>query len=569
MIWHASRDVRAACAARSSKSSSSSLAGGSLLEILAVDDHVAGRAGHYAFARAFERLRAPPRRRRAAARPGPLRFPCRGFRRPGEKRTKVTRRRCSCAPRCRGDLLARFDQLLLRRVAAEAEADRRARLRDSRARAPGGHGLAVPNRWRRRCPSEKAMSRRSAISRARVDAVAADIEIAVVAAVDAAVDGPVGSERVRRAAAHKRCDMIMVAVACARARASPPRQSRRTAPATASPSACPAPARRRGSAARARRPCASTSAPMPFGPWILWAETATRSGPSGICDPAKALHRIAQHQRADAMRHARDLGDRLDDPDLIVDQHDRDQQRSGRRARLSSSSRSSQAVSPDRQDGEVEPVGRKPLARVEHRGMFGRDGDDPVALRLVASAFSIVPFERPVDRLGRAPGEGDAAAVEPDASSTWSRAHARSRRPPRGPSARASADWRTGPPPTAASRRRLRAPAASSPGNRDRSCRRATASLGESPPFGEEAVDVGLARVRPEADPKDSRAAISGSTPMAASTWLAFRLARRAGAARPQTAIPARSSWTSIAMLVAPGSAMAPMVGDARRVLAR
>ena len=43
-------------AARSSRSSSSSLAGGRRLEILVGDDDVAGRAGHRAFAGAFERL---------------------------------------------------------------------------------------------------------------------------------------------------------------------------------------------------------------------------------------------------------------------------------------------------------------------------------------------------------------------------------------------------------------------------------------------------------------------------------------------------------------------------------
>ncbi len=43
-------------AARSSRSSSSSLAGGSFAKSSGVDDHVAGRAGHHAFARAFQRL---------------------------------------------------------------------------------------------------------------------------------------------------------------------------------------------------------------------------------------------------------------------------------------------------------------------------------------------------------------------------------------------------------------------------------------------------------------------------------------------------------------------------------
>ena len=82
MIWQASRDVRAACAARSSRSSSSSLAGGQLLEILGVDDHVAGRAGHHALARAFERLaRGPGDVEQPLAR-APPRLPCPAFRPP-------------------------------------------------------------------------------------------------------------------------------------------------------------------------------------------------------------------------------------------------------------------------------------------------------------------------------------------------------------------------------------------------------------------------------------------------------------------------------------------------------
>ena len=73
---------RAACAARSSRSSSSSLAGGSFSKSCRVDDHVAGRTGHHALAGALERL---------ARRPGdveqplsrlPPRLPCRASRPP-------------------------------------------------------------------------------------------------------------------------------------------------------------------------------------------------------------------------------------------------------------------------------------------------------------------------------------------------------------------------------------------------------------------------------------------------------------------------------------------------------
>ena len=127
MIWQASRDVRVAWAARSSRSSSSSLAAGSFGEILGVDDHMAGRAGHHALARALERL---------ARRPGDVEQPLARLRfhflvegsvRP-EKAHQGHASSFSCAVRGRGDPVAGVDQLLLRRVAAEAEADRRARL---------------------------------------------------------------------------------------------------------------------------------------------------------------------------------------------------------------------------------------------------------------------------------------------------------------------------------------------------------------------------------------------------------------------------------------------------------
>ncbi len=41
-------------------------------------------------------------------------------------------------------------------------------------------------------------------------------------------------------------------------------------------------------------------------------------------ESAKSLHRIAKHQSTGLMRHRRNLGDGLDDANLIVDQHDRD-----------------------------------------------------------------------------------------------------------------------------------------------------------------------------------------------------------------------------------------------------
>ncbi len=67
------------------------------------------------------------------------------------------------------------------------------------------------------------------------------------------------------------------------------------------------------------------SAPMPFGPWILCAVTAIRSGSFGNDHPPKALHRVAQQPAATMMRGFGKGGDRLDRPDLVIDQHHRDE----------------------------------------------------------------------------------------------------------------------------------------------------------------------------------------------------------------------------------------------------
>jgi hypothetical protein len=151
-------------------------------------------------------------------------------------------------------------------------------------------------------------------------------------------------------------------------------------------------------------------APIPLGPWILCAETATRSGPSGNLDPAERLHRVAQHQRPGLASHARDLGDWLDHADFIVDQHHRDQEHTivELPAQVVGVE---QAVFPDRQDRQVDPLPGEPLACVEHSGMLGRNGDDPIAIsaRLFHGAL-----ECPVERFGRTSGEGDATALEAD-----------------------------------------------------------------------------------------------------------------------------------------------------------
>ena len=117
---------------------------------------------------------------------------------------------------------------------------------------------------------------------------------------------------------------------------------------------------------------------MPLGPWILWPETATRSGPSGIATrpkPWTASHSISAPA---CVRQPRDLADRLDDADLIVDQHHRDHRGLVVDA-ASTSVEIDQTVGADRQPDDVEAPSFEPFERVEHRGMLGRDGDDALA----------------------------------------------------------------------------------------------------------------------------------------------------------------------------------------------
>ena len=65
-----------------------------------------------------------------------------------------------------------------------------------------------------------------------------------------------------------------------------------------------------------------------------------------------------------------------------------------------------------------------------------------------------------------------------------------------------------------------------------------------------------------------THSASDGSTPIAASTRLAFMLPLEQ-ALPAEIAIPARSNWTNWLALVTPGIAIAPIAGDARGVARR
>ena len=133
-----------------------------------------------------------------------------------------------------------------------------------------------------------------------------------------------------------------------------------------------------------------------MGPWILWPEMATRSGPSGIGSrpkPWTASHSISAPA---CVRHPRQLGDRLDHADLIVDQHHRDHGGLVVDHRLGHVE-IDQAVGADLKADDLDALAFEPFGGVEHRGMLGRDGDQLAALGCLERAL-----ERPVQRLGRA-----------------------------------------------------------------------------------------------------------------------------------------------------------------------
>ena len=247
-------------------------------EVRGVDDHMAGRAGHLALARALQRLAIGLPRRRAGVSPSSASTvaPVAVARR--RSVTRIMRAAASAARRsaCR----ARPRSSSSRRVAPEAEADRLTAPQHRSARSRAARGSAAPIRSRR--PSPRRRRCRAIGHQPRdIEAVAAEVEIAAIASLDRAVERPAAA---RRARAHAR-----TAGRHERHRASAPLGiSAAAAPNPAHsagdsvPERPPPPARRRGAAARASTPSRIHSAPMPLGPWILCAEIATRSQPSGI-----------------------------------------------------------------------------------------------------------------------------------------------------------------------------------------------------------------------------------------------------------------------------------------------
>ncbi len=77
----------------------------------------------------------------------------------------------------------------------------------------------------------------------------------------------------------------------------------------------------------------------------------------GDCHAPQCLDGIAQHQRADGVRSSRDLGDRLHDADLVIDQHDGDHCHLFVELPLEQVE-TEQAVAADRENGQIHAPAR-------------------------------------------------------------------------------------------------------------------------------------------------------------------------------------------------------------------
>ena len=486
-IWQASREVRVAWAARSSMSSSSSLAGGSLAKSSVVDDDVAGRAGHHALARALERL----------------------FRRPGDVEQPLARLGLDFAverpvgleeahqghaaksPCARGRLVdqpERVDQLLLARVAAEAEPDRRARL--AVAKAERAQHMARPPRSAGAGRAERESDVAQVGDQPRgIEPVAADVEVAAIALLGAAVERPAGPKRrpapPATAARHARGRRRDAATP-----ASPPRRTRRTAPATACPSAARAPARRRGAAAPARRRRASTRRRCPWARGPCAPTPRPGRGPRGIGtrpSPWTASHSISAP--ASWAAAAISATGWITPISLLT-------------SIAATSSHALVELAP--RAGRGRPGRRRPTGKqvtstpcpASHSQLSSTAACSvaTVTIRLrPPAAFSHVPLSAQLSASVAPPVKASEPPSSPIAASTWSRATSTAAAASL-PEARGRV--RVGelaPRSTAASPPRLRARAGSSLDSRDRSCGPGAGPLGDPAPFGEEGVDVGLA----------------------------------------------------------------------------
>src|SRR5688572_13688815 len=96
--------------------------------------------------------------------------------------------------------------------------------------------------------------------------------------------------------------------------------------------------------------------------------------------PPEPLDRVAEEQGAMAAGDRGELFDRLDHPDLVIDQHRRDQAGPAADPR-GGEIEVDQAVAPDRQYLDLEALPALPFDAVEYASMLASQGDDPAAPR--------------------------------------------------------------------------------------------------------------------------------------------------------------------------------------------
>ena len=158
-------------------------------------------------------------------------------------------------------------------------------------------------------------------------------------------------------------------------------------------------------------PCRTYRTPTPFGPSNLWAPSETRSAPrrSTSISTYGAAWTASTWSRTSlwAADRGRDLRDRLDRADLVVGEHDRDEDRPvvDRRVELAGID---PAVAVDRQLHDLEPELLQVAQRVADRVMLHGRRHDPVAAGLAGPGGAL---EREVVGLGAARREDDLAAV--------------------------------------------------------------------------------------------------------------------------------------------------------------
>ena len=158
-------------------------------------------------------------------------------------------------------------------------------------------------------------------------------------------------------------------------------------------------------------PCSPVQRADPLGAIdLVPADAHQVDAQPGHVDLAEPLRRVAVHQCAGGVRQGGDFGDRLDHARLVVDQHGRDQGDIGadrRRQRRPVD----QPVAPDPDHRQAAADRFEPPRRFQDTAMFGRQRDHPPPRRPRRQHHTL---QRPVDRLGRAGGEGHGVGRDPD-----------------------------------------------------------------------------------------------------------------------------------------------------------